>query len=61
MGVEIDAIIGFANGALGTMAMVNYPYATDFINPMTPWPVNEACAAAMNVSLISDEAYVIAL
>jgi lysosomal Pro-X carboxypeptidase len=58
---EIDGIIGFVNGALGTMAMVNYPYATDFINPMPPWPVNEACAVAMKVDLIDDYAYLVAL
>jgi hypothetical protein len=53
-GDDIDSIIGFVNGALGTMAMVNYPYPTDFINPMPAWPVNEACKAAMLVPLIND-------
>ena len=37
-----------ANGALGTMAMVNYPYPTSFIEPMPAWPVHAACDAALS-------------
>ena len=33
------------SGALGTMAMVNYPYATDFVANLPANPVNEVCAA----------------
>jgi hypothetical protein len=32
------------------MAMVNYPYPDDMINPMPAWPVNEACVAAIKVA-----------
>jgi lysosomal Pro-X carboxypeptidase len=34
--------------SLGTMAMVNYPYATSFINPLPAWPIAEACYKAGN-------------
>ena len=35
---------------LGTMAMVNYPYATNFVNQLPAWPMTEACYAANNVT-----------
>lgn len=28
------------------MVMVDYPYATDFIEPLPAWPINYACAQA---------------
>jgi hypothetical protein len=33
--------------SLGTMAMVNYPYSTNFVNPLPAWPLKEACNAAL--------------
>jgi lysosomal Pro-X carboxypeptidase len=45
---DIDNLIGLLSDSLGTMAMVNYPYATDFINPLPAWPIAEACKAAGN-------------
>lgn len=36
------------NGALGTMAMVNYPYPTEFVAPLPAWPVKAACDAALS-------------
>ena len=43
---DVDTLIGLLSDSLGTMAMVNYPYATDFINPLPAWPISEACKAA---------------
>ena len=40
---EIDTLMEIISDGLGTMAMVNYPYATDFTQPLPPNPVNFAC------------------
>ena len=32
------------NSALVSMAMVNYPYPTDFLAPLPTWPVDYACS-----------------
>lgn len=45
---DVDGLIGLLSDSLGTMAMVNYPYATSFINPLPAWPIAEACYAAGN-------------
>jgi hypothetical protein len=42
----IDGLIALMSDSLGTMAMVNYPYATSFINPLPAWPIAAACKAA---------------
>ena len=39
---EIEYLISTLNGSLGTMAMVDYPYPTDFIEPLPAWPVTYA-------------------
>jgi hypothetical protein len=44
---SIEMLIEFFNDELGTEAMVNYPYPTNFIHPNTPaFPVTESCNAA---------------
>ena len=43
---EIEYLISTLNNSLGTMAMVDYPYTTDFIEPLPAWPVTYACAQA---------------
>ena len=58
---DVNNIINFVNGCLGTEAMVNYPYPTDFVGSLPGWPVNVSCAAAVAVNPNSDESYVIAL
>jgi len=57
----VEDVLNFVNGALGTMAMVNYPYETSFILPMPPWPVNVSCDAALAVPIAKEMDYVVAL
>ena len=42
---DVQTLIGIISDSLGTMAMVNYPYATSFVNPLPAWPMNASCAA----------------
>ena len=58
---EVEGIINAVSGALGTMAMVNYPYATSFIFPMPGNPVQHSCEQATNINPVNDEDYVVAL
>jgi len=32
------------------MAMTDYPYESDFLNPQPAWPVNVSCQAFVNVT-----------
>ena len=43
---DVQTIIDVLNDGLGTMAMVNYPYATNFTANIPANPVKAACAAA---------------
>lgn len=43
---DVDALIGLLSDSIGTMAMVNYPYATNFVNPLPAWPIKAGCDAA---------------
>ena len=40
---EIESLISTLNDSLGTMAMVDYPYPTNFVEPLPAWPVKYAC------------------
>lgn len=39
-------MINTLTDSLGTMAMVDYPYPTSFVEPLPAWPVTYACGAA---------------
>ena len=46
---NITSIIQQMEDYLGSMAMVNYPYATDFMGPLPANPVTVACTDAIAV------------
>ena len=43
----MQGLIDLVNDDLGTMAMVNYPYATNFTADIPAWPLMEACNRAI--------------
>ena len=43
---EVESLISTLNDSLGTMAMVDYPYPTNFVEPLPAWPVTAACTSA---------------
>lgn len=45
----IETLIATISDSLGTMAMVNYPYPTNFVAPLPAWPVKAGCDAALQV------------
>jgi len=47
---EVQSLIDTLSDALGTMAMVNYPYPTNFINSLPAWPQQYACEQAKNLT-----------
>ena len=51
---DVDDLIGLLSDSIGTMAMVNYPYETNFVNPLPAWPIKAGCDAAAAVSTAGD-------
>lgn len=58
---DIDTLIGLLTDSLGTMAMVNYPYPTNFVNDMPAWPVDVSCKRATAIKPNSTRDYMAAL
>lgn len=40
---EVQSLINTLSDSLGTMAMVDYPYPTNFVEPLPAWPVDYSC------------------
>jgi hypothetical protein len=43
---DVQYLIDMLSDDLGTMAMVDYPYPTQFVADLPAWPVNYACDQA---------------
>jgi len=48
---DVQNLLATVADGLGTMAMVNYPYETNFIGKLPAWPVLESCKRAAGVSI----------
>ena len=59
---ELDAekLLFYVNGGLSTMAMVDYPFAANFVTPMPANPVAYACNATRFLSASSSDSALIA-
>ena len=40
---EVLDISGYANGVMGNLVMVNYPYPSDYLAPLPGYPVDAGC------------------
>ncbi|KRY12733.1 Lysosomal Pro-X carboxypeptidase [Trichinella patagoniensis] len=40
---NVTQLVNWLTDIYGTLAMVNYPYATEFLKPVPAWPVKVAC------------------
>ena len=51
---DLETLIGTISDSIGTMSMVNYPYATNFVNVLPAWPIKAGCDAvkAQNWTLL---------
>ena len=45
----IDKLIDLYFNGFAYMAMTNYPYAANFLQPMPAWPCKEACQRVYNI------------
>ncbi|KAK0415673.1 hypothetical protein QR680_012052 [Steinernema hermaphroditum] len=57
---DVDFLVAFIKEAMESMAMVNYPYPTEFLAPLPGWPVQKACES-FKTTKQSDEEYAKAL
>ena len=51
---DVQNLINYVNSALVYMAMTDYPYATNFLNPMPAFPVDVGCDMLMLVSNLNN-------
>lgn len=52
---NVSSLISWIIDAWGSLAMINYPYATNFLEPVPAWPVKEACKRIMEAGDIDDD------
>lgn len=50
---NVGLIYSWLNNAYTYMAMTDYPYQTNFLNPMPAWPVASACSAIDDVIIVN--------
>ncbi|GIY82905.1 lysosomal Pro-X carboxypeptidase [Caerostris darwini] len=55
---NIDTLIDWLSGTWGYLAMTDYPYAANFLNPLPAYPINVTCQFLLNES-VNDEELVI--
>ena len=53
--IDVQRLLLYVNGALSTMAMVDYPFAASFVTPMPANPVSYACNATATLHNESDD------
>ena len=41
---DVEPLLDFLEGVWGTLAMMDYPYPTNFVGDVPGWPVNVACS-----------------
>ncbi|ESO99078.1 hypothetical protein LOTGIDRAFT_207842 [Lottia gigantea] len=46
---DIDTLEGWLEGIWGYLAMINYPYPANFLEPLPAWPVKGACKPLLNI------------
>ncbi|XP_057318378.1 lysosomal Pro-X carboxypeptidase [Microplitis mediator] len=52
---NVKAFKDYLSSVYSNLAMVNYPYETDFLSPLPPYPISEFCKLLKNTNLSSDE------
>ena len=46
---DISLLIQYINDGYSYLAMLNYPYPTNFLKNLTAWPANSSCLAFDNL------------
>jgi lysosomal Pro-X carboxypeptidase len=52
---NVSSLINWVVDAWSSLAMINYPYPTNFLEPVPGWPVKEACQQIMDTVAGSDD------
>lgn len=48
---QVERFLDWISQIYGNVAMINYPYPTDFLNPVPGYPVREVCERLLDTSL----------